>query len=225
MIHNLKEYCYRKFRTSFSKSGEDIMLYQLLKNSTRGCYIDIGAHDPKIHSNSYFFYLRGWKGICVEPNPEYLSIWKSTRPKDVFLNCGVSMNNSVIDYYCFKDSVRNTFSKNYIEEFNLEEYVQKVIKIETRPLNIILDEHNMENKHIGFISIDAEGLDHDVIRSNDWNKYRPEFILIESFCSLKKDFECDSLSYLDKFDYHLIGKIVQYDDGISTIGSLVFKRG
>lgn len=168
--------------------------------------------------------MRGWEGICIEPNPEFLSSWKKIRPKDVFLNFGISKQDSEMDYYCFKNSVRNTFSKDYIQEFQLEKDVQGIIKIKTKPLNVIFEGNRLGNKSFGFISIDAEGLDFDVLESNDWNKYRPEFIVFESFKTLKEDFESDSFSFLEKFDYHLIGKIVQYDDGISTIGSLLFKR-
>lgn len=51
----IKEYLYKRLRTSFSKSGDDIMIYQLLKNTGYKLYIDIGAHDPRKNSNSYFF--------------------------------------------------------------------------------------------------------------------------------------------------------------------------
>jgi hypothetical protein len=35
------------------------------------------------------------------------------------------------------------------------------------------------NCHIDFMSIDVEGFDLDVLRSNDWQHFRAEFVLIE----------------------------------------------
>ncbi|MHB8276898.1 MAG: hypothetical protein ACYDIA_04500 [Candidatus Humimicrobiaceae bacterium] len=34
----------------------------------KGFYVDIGANDPHMFSNTKRFYLRGWTGINIEPN-------------------------------------------------------------------------------------------------------------------------------------------------------------
>ena len=72
----LKVILFRKMNVSFSVSGEDILLSQLLKKNPTldNSYIDIGCHDPIIRSNSYYFYLRGWRGICIDPNPFLLML-------------------------------------------------------------------------------------------------------------------------------------------------------
>lgn len=222
-MNRIKEFFYRKFRTSFSKSGEDIMLYQLLKNTKHKFYIDVGAHNPRIHSNSYFFYLRGWKGICIEPNPIFLDEWKKFRPKDQFSNIGISESNSNLDYFIFKESVRNTFSKDYIKEFDLESRVLDKIKIKTTPLKEVLEELKVHDQPIGFLSVDCEGYDLEVLKSNDWNKFRPEYILIESFNNLEDDISSPSVSFLESKNYQLIGKAIQYQNLSDTIGSLLFK--
>jgi len=223
MIQKLKEYCYRRFRTSFSKSGEDVMLYQLLKNTTHKFYIDIGAHDPRIHSNSYFFYLRGWNGICIDPNSSFLKEWRNWRPNDHFLNIGISSKDSSEDYFILKDSVRNTFSKDYIKEFGLEKDVIETKRVQTKPLGKVLSDLNLLDKPIGFLSIDCEGLDLEVLKSNNWINFRPELVLFETFGSLKEDFESSSVSFLEANGYEFIGKSIQYNSGHDTIGSLLFK--
>ncbi len=43
----------------------------------------------------------------------------------------------------------------------------------------ILDQYMPKDKKIDFLSIDVEGLDFAVLKSNNWNKYAPELILIE----------------------------------------------
>lgn len=53
--------------------------------------------------------------------------------------------------------------------------------METKTLVEILDEHLPQGQKIDFLSIDVEGLDFQVLRSNDWQKYRPEVVLAEAF--------------------------------------------
>jgi hypothetical protein len=35
------------------------------------------------------------------------------------------------------------------------------------------------NTKIDLLTVDVEGLDYDVLRSNDWERHTPEFILVE----------------------------------------------
>lgn len=46
-------------------------------------------------------------------------------------------------------------------------------------LSGILNKHLPKGQLIDFMSIDVEGLDYDVLQSNDWSRFRPEIILVE----------------------------------------------
>lgn len=75
MLKKIKEIIrrkiYKRYNISFSQGGgDDIQLYKLLKATNPGVYVDIGCWHPVKASNTYFFNLRGWKGICIDPNPE-----------------------------------------------------------------------------------------------------------------------------------------------------------
>jgi hypothetical protein len=56
MIQKIKNRFYLKFKTSFAKSGIDIQLFQMLKQKSKGFYVDVGSHHP-IKSNNSFFFL------------------------------------------------------------------------------------------------------------------------------------------------------------------------
>jgi len=64
-----------------------------------------------------------------------------------------------------------------------------------------------KNQHIDFMTIDVEGLDYDVLLSNDWGKYIPSIILIEdgkfNLHSMEKS---KVYNYLIEKDYSLIAK-------------------
>ena len=54
---------------SYSQQGEDMILKSLFQDHQSGFYVDVGAHHPSRFSNTYFFYLRGWRGINIDAMP------------------------------------------------------------------------------------------------------------------------------------------------------------
>ena len=54
---------------SYSQEGEDMILRRIFGDKRLGFYVDVGAHDPRRFSNTYYFYKRGWRGINIEPRP------------------------------------------------------------------------------------------------------------------------------------------------------------
>ena len=53
-----------------------------------------------------------------------------------------------------------------------------MIKVKVKKLCEILDEY-LKDRKIDFLNVDVEGLDLDVLQSNNWAKYRPAFVLAE----------------------------------------------
>jgi hypothetical protein len=73
---------------SYSQEGEDRVLAHVLDIGRRdpGFYVDVGAHHPQRFSNTYAFYLAGWRGLNIEPRPGSLSLFQRLRPRDINLN-------------------------------------------------------------------------------------------------------------------------------------------
>ena len=42
-------------------------------------FVDVGANDPVIDSQSYHLEILGWKGLLIEPLKEYTDLLKSKR--------------------------------------------------------------------------------------------------------------------------------------------------
>ena len=70
---------------SYSQYQEDLILYILLYDIENGFYIDVGAFDPIKVSVTKAFYLRGWTGINIEPQPDKKDLFDKDRPKDINL--------------------------------------------------------------------------------------------------------------------------------------------
>lgn len=196
---------------SYSQEGEDLILLRHFGNKKNGSYVDVGAHHPKRFSNTYCFYLRGWRGINIDANQDAIELFNRDRPEDVNIFQPISLRKEKLKYYVFNEPALNTFDKNRaikIQDDLTNSYeITKTIELMTKNLTEVLDSLNIP-KSISFLSIDVEGLDFQVIQSLDLNIYHPEIILIESLDNnnLETDLDSDMTKYLKNFNYSLYNK-------------------
>jgi FkbM family methyltransferase len=196
----------------FSQSGEDLVVWMYTRK-TKGFFVDVGAFHPVHYSNTFALYLRGWRGINIEPNPEPIGIFKELRPQDVTLNCGVSEKAGELDYYSFSIPSGNTFKKEVAEATLLQDKrVREVCpprKIPTRPLRDILDEHFPKGTAFDLLTVDVEGMDLEVLRSSDWNRYRPELVLVEDHDFLMENYgQSEVFKFMKSQNYTLVSKMM-----------------
>lgn len=168
----------RNGRLSFAQSGEDMILAAIFCNEKKGFYIDVGANNPFIQSNTYYFYRNGWNGINIDALPESMNAFKKYRKRDINLEYAINDEEEILDYYIFSPSYYNTLSNNNIEEIKKIADFIGVKKVKTYKLSDILDKYKISSS-IEFMSVDVEGFDLNVLKSNNWIKYRPKIIIIE----------------------------------------------
>ena len=53
------------------------------------------------------------------------------------------------------------------------------INVQMKTLRYIFEKYILSEKNIDLLNIDVEGFELEVINSNDWEKYRPKYVLIE----------------------------------------------
>lgn len=167
---------------SYAQEGEDLVLVRLFGRKKQGFYVEVGCHHPFRFSNTYLFYKRGWRGICVDPFPGTRNSFQKWRPRDITLEIGVSAKSASLTYYMFNEPALNTFDAGIAaERDNLKDY--RLIDrrtINTQPLSSILENHVLsKEKEIDFFSIDVEGFDLEVLQSNDWERFRPTAVIVE----------------------------------------------
>jgi hypothetical protein len=56
--------------------------------------------------------------------------------------------------------------------------MKEIKEVDVMPLGEILNEY-LGERTIDFMSIDVEGFEMNILQSNDWSKYRPDYILLE----------------------------------------------
>lgn len=192
---------------SWSQEGEDLILRRFFEGKSKGFYVDIGAHHPKRFSNTYLFYIRGWNGLNIDAMPGSMKSFQEDRPRDINLELGIGLIESQLDYYVFNEPALNGFSKELSNERHDTEskyQIEKIIKINVFPLSVVLDRNLPKGQDIDFLSVDVEGLDFEVLKSNDWTKYRPKFVLAEILNSSLNDIEQSSIGRLMSDNGYLV---------------------
>lgn len=164
-----------------SQTGEDLIIESLLPQKKDGFYVDIGANHPIKFNNTFLFHNKGWSGINIEPNPSRAWLLSLLRRNDINLSIGIGSQKSNMDFYVFKVNTLSTFDKKSSDEYQrMGHRLKKVINIPILPLKDVLNEYCETSKEIDIMSIDTEGLDMEVLKSNDWKKFRPHFIILET---------------------------------------------
>ena len=198
-------------RESYSQNGEDMLLETIFGERKNGYYVDIGAHHPKRFSNTYIFYKKGWCGINIDAMPGSMALFKKMRPRDTNLEIAISEKKEILNYYIFDEPAVNTLSdktaKKQLEK-NQYNLVQKVT-LQSYPLKEILLKYLPANYSIDFLNIDTEGLDFDVLKSNDWIRYRPNVVIVEHADNDIGDLMKDPLTtYMLDMEYIPLSKIL-----------------
>jgi FkbM family methyltransferase len=157
-----------------------ILRHILGSDRQTGFYVDVGAYHPVRSSNTYFFYLYGWRGINIEPRPGSKKLFDKIRPKDINLEVGISAEQGKkIYYFIAEDSSMNSLSPDFLERVGMRNEVRQEIPVAVLPLKEVLARHMSEKQHIDFMNVDVEGHDLEVLKSNDWERFRPTVVVVE----------------------------------------------
>lgn len=82
----------------YSEFGEDRWIAENLPLPAHGYYVDVGCADPTDGSNTAFLRDRGWRGLAIDANPLFGTVW----PPDTFVQAIIS--DQPIVSFEFKDN-------------------------------------------------------------------------------------------------------------------------
>jgi FkbM family methyltransferase len=167
---------------SYAQYGEDLVVDAVLGCPANGYYVEVGANDPSLLSNTRRFYDRGWHGISVEPDPRMYARLAAQRPRDTVLNIGVAATNGKASFYRLDPDTLSTFDEAEYQR-SLREYpgtrLVDVLEVEVATLDTICRSHLPPKQTIDFLSVDVEGTELDVLKGSDWRSARPTVVLVE----------------------------------------------
>ncbi len=163
---------------SYAQNFEDVMLWRALKHVGAGRYVDIGAQDPTIDSVSLAFYERGWRGVHVEPNPDYASLLRAARPDETVIEAAISPTGGTISFFEIADTGLSTGVAAIAEAHRHEGFASRRIEVPAMTLSRVLD--RFEGTEVHWLKIDVEGMEEDVIASWAPSTVRPWIVVVES---------------------------------------------
>lgn len=160
----------------------------IFKNKSGGIFVDIGAHDGKSSSNTYFFEKNFlWKGICIEPIPQVFKALRSNR-KCICIQGAIGEKEEVKDFLRIHGPVEmlsglmDKYDPRHIERIHEELKIRgghyEILKVQTYNINMILAQNNLFS--IDFLSLDTEGGELDILKSIDFDRFHIHVITVEN---------------------------------------------
>lgn len=151
----------------------------IFRNKKDGFFVEIGALDGVIFSNSYIFekYLN-WSGVCVEPDSRWKDSIIQNRKCNISFNVISDTSNLDVEF-CIHKNGGESFIKSEMRSWISESDVVEINKVKTQTLTDLLDSIKAP-KLVDWISIDTEGSELKILSKflND-AQYDANFINIE----------------------------------------------
>jgi FkbM family methyltransferase len=164
---------------SYAQNFEDVMLWRALKHIEQGFYIDVGANDPDQDSVTKAFYERGWRGINVEPAPQWFERLEKARPRDINLQLALGAEPGEITLYDIPDTGLSTVEKKFAERHEAEHgYQSRELRVKMDTLSSVCEKLHLAPIH--FLKVDVEGAEKAVFQGADFGKMRPWIIVVEA---------------------------------------------
>jgi FkbM family methyltransferase len=165
---------------SYAQRFEDLYVQRCFAEQPRGFYIDIGAGHPVFDNMSFAFYLQGWRGITVEPNPWLARLSRAVRPRDASHQALVGSAPGEATFYLVREfhglsTMIESHARAAQTEFGKS---SDAITVPVTTLAELCRRHAPES--IDFLKVDVEGAEKEVLFGADWTRHRPKVVLVEA---------------------------------------------
>ncbi len=166
---------------TYSQSGEDRILDFLIRSAgiANLRYIDAGSSHPVNLNNSYLLYRRGYRGICIDPEPGLEQLYRQLRPEDRFIDSAVAPGEErEIEFTFFAESMINSANPEVAQsykDFGFEVRGKKTVPA----VNLAEIAELLPSDSSIALLLDLEGFEAEVLAKLDYNRFRPVMICAE----------------------------------------------
>lgn len=152
----------------YSQNNEQDIILQYFGNR-KGFFLDIGANDGQTLSNTYALQLQEWKGVLIEPSEEAFNRIKASNGVQKF-NVAIGTEDGHCTFHEMGNhlnagdvSLLSTIKKTELKRWPGVEFKERMTEVWTYKT---LLKHS-PFKFFDFISIDAEGVDYEILEQID----------------------------------------------------------
>jgi FkbM family methyltransferase len=174
------------FRISYAQNMEDILLDRVFRGQN-GTYMDVGANHPILESNTHFFYLRGWRGVNLEPIPGNHALFVQHRPEDTNLAVAASDREGTMPFFEIAAdgglTGHSTLSAQVAESHHRPDFRVLEYEVPVRTIGWLAEQYQIAPPD--FLSIDVEGHESSVIRGIPLDRWRPKVLVVESLVPIE----------------------------------------
>jgi FkbM family methyltransferase len=166
---------------TFAQHGDDLAILNIFKRLgiERPSYVDIGAHHPFDLSNTALLYQRGSRGINVEANPALIEAFQFARPEDKNVCVAIGPKHGSASF----NRINETSGANSLLPIESSQIAPITVPVITA--DEVIDIYSA-GKWTDLLSIDAEGMDVEILSSIDYRVRRPSVICAEAV-SMQRD--------------------------------------
>jgi FkbM family methyltransferase len=164
---------------SYAQNFEDVILERIFKDFETGTYVDIGACHPVYDSVTQHFYLRGWSGINIEPQPKLFAELQAVRQRDINLNICIGMQPGRKTLYITRNVGTSTLNPELAEQYRECQEIDQEITVELITLNQLWRE-KLQGRQVDFMKIDVEGFEREVLAGADFSLVSPSILVVEA---------------------------------------------
>lgn len=165
---------------SYAQNLEDVMLWRALKSVQSGFYIDVGAYSPTEDSVTRAFYDRGWRGINIEPQPQFHRQLAEYRPRDVNLQIALGAAPGSGKLRAFGTSGLATLREEVANDHVAAGWQPDGIDVRIDTLSNLVATYGPANHEVHFLKIDVEGSEDEVLKGADFESFRPWIVVVEA---------------------------------------------
>jgi FkbM family methyltransferase len=164
---------------SYAQRLEDYHLDLVVGDRAEGFYVDVGGGHPLGDNVSYHFYLKGWRGLVVEPQEGLAALHRRVRPRDIVVDHLVGRTDGEVPFHL----VEGLHGFSSMVEGNAKGAAAfgagyATVTKRVRPLSALLDEAGVPR--VDFLKVDVEGAEADVLAGVDFRRHRPSVLCVEA---------------------------------------------
>lgn len=164
---------------SYAQNLEDYTLDLVFHDVAAGTYVDVGGGHPVADNVSMYFYLKGWRGLVVEPQEALARAYAGVRPRDTVVSSLAGRAAGTIDFHVV-EGMHGLSSAVAANAESARTYGAKTstIRKPVERLSALIDKAALTA--IDFLKIDVEGAEPDVLAGLDLKRHRPRVVLVEA---------------------------------------------
>jgi FkbM family methyltransferase len=164
---------------SYAQNLEDYHLDLVFAGQANGIYVDVGGGHPVADNVSFWFYLKGWRGLIVEPQEALAGLYTHVRPRDCTVSALAGRTEGEADFHVVSrlHGFSTTVRAHAEGAAGLGTDFATVRK-PVRTLAALCAEARLTD--IDFLKIDVEGAEAEVLAGADWTSVRPRVVVVEA---------------------------------------------